>query len=123
MRRMLLGFAILIIAFVSVDPIQAADHFGIHVYGGARLDTEETNFLKKAGANSYCYRTDDNAKKVAAFYQKQPGLTSLGGVNETGGMFVKEGNGYTVYIKVESPWQPAKGGDLMNDTIIVITKE
>ena len=123
MRRMLFGFAILITIFASVDPLQAAEHFGVQVYGGARLNAEETTFLKKAGANSYCYRTDDKANKVAAFYQNHPGLTSLGGINEAGGMFVKEAKGYTVYIKVESPWQPAKGGALMNDTIIVITKE
>jgi hypothetical protein len=52
---------------------------------------------------------------VAAFYQKHPGLTSLGGVNETGGMFVKEAKGHTVYITVESPWQPSKGGELKKD--------
>ena len=123
MRYMLFGFAILISIFSSLDSVHGAEHFGIQVYGGARLDAEETNFLKNVGANSYCYRTEDNANKVAAFYQKHPGLISLGGVNETGGMFVKEGKGYTVYIKVESPWQPSKGGELKKDTIIVITKE
>ena len=123
MRHMLFSFAILITIFASLDPVHGAEHFGIQVYGGARLDAEETTFLKSVGANSYCYRTEDNVKKVAAFYQKHPGLTSLGGVNETGGMFVKEAKGYTVYIKVESPWQPSKGGELKKDTIIVITKE
>lgn len=122
MRHLLFGFAILITVFAPLDFIHAAEHFGVQVYGGARLDTEQTNFLKNAGADSYCYRTEDRVNKVAAFYQKHPGLTSLG-VNETGGMFVKEGNGYTVYIKVESPWQPAKGGELKTDAIIVITKE
>lgn len=122
MRHLLFSFAILITVFVPLDPIHGAEHFGVEVYGGARLDTEQTNFLKNAGADSYCYRTDDSVKKVAAFYQKHPGLTSLG-ANETGGMFVKEGNGHTVYIKVESPWQPAKGGELKKDVIIVITKE
>jgi hypothetical protein len=48
-------------------------------------------------------------QKVIAFYQKHPGLTSLG-INETGGIFVKEENGYTVYVKIESPWQPVKKG-------------
>ena len=120
---MLFGFAILITVFTAVDSIHGAEHFGIQVYGGARLDAEETKFLKSVGADSYCYRTEDRAKTVAAFYQKHPGLTSLGGVNETGGMFVKEAKGYTVYIKVESPWQPSKGGELKKDTIIIITKE
>ena len=123
MRHILFSFAILIIIFAPLDSVQGAEHFGVQIYGGARLDTEETNFLKNMGADSYCYRTEDSAKKVAAFYQKHPGLTSLGGVNETGGMFVKEAKGHTVYIKVESPWQPSKGGELMKDTIIVITKE
>ena len=27
------------------------------------------------------------------------------------GMFVKEDSGHTVYVKIESPWQPAKGGE------------
>ena len=123
MRHLLFSFAILISVFASLDSIQGAEQFGVQVYGGARLDTEETTFLKSVGANSYCYRTEDNVKKVTAFYQKHPGLTSLGGVNEMGGMFVKEAKGYTVYIKVESPWQPSKGGEQRKDTIIVITKE
>ena len=123
MRYMLFSFAILITIFAPLDSVQATEHFGVQVYGGARLDTEETNFLKNVGANSYCYRTGDSAKKVAAFYQNHRGVTSLGGVNETGGMFVKEAKGHTVYIKVESPWQPSKGGEQKKDTIIVITKE
>jgi hypothetical protein len=38
-------------------------------------------------------------------------------------MFVKEENGPTVYIKVQSPWQPAKGGPMKEDTFIGITRE
>ena len=109
MRQVTFSLAVLMTIFASFTFLYGAEHFGIQVYGGARLDAEETNFLKNVGAHSYCYRTEDSAKKVAAFYQKHPGLTSLGGVNETGGMFVKEAKGHTVYIKVESPWQPSKG--------------
>jgi len=122
MRHLLFSFAVLIAVFAPLYSIQGGEHFGIQVYKGARLDTEETKFLKNVGADSYCYRTEDRVNKVAAFYQQHPGLTSLG-VNETGGMFVKEGNGHTVYVKVESPWQPSKGGELKKDVIIVITKE
>ncbi len=122
MRHIIFSFVFLISIFASLDSIHAAEQFGIQVYGGARLDTQETNFLKKAGANSQCYRTEDSVKKVIAFYQKQPGLTSMG-IDETGGMFLKEGNGYTVYLKIQSPWQPAKGGEMKKDTIIVISKE
>lgn len=116
-------FIILITIFVSLAPIYGAEHFGIQVYGGARLDTEETNFIReKGGSNSYCYRTEDSVKKVIVFYEKQPGLTSMGS-DENGGMFVKEKNGHAVYVKVQSPWQPLKGGEMKKDTIIVITKE
>lgn len=121
MRHMLFSFAILIAIFTSFDPVHGAEHFGILIYGGARLDAEETTLLKNAGADSYCYRTADKVKKVEAIYQKHLGLTSLG-INEPV-MFVKKENGHTVYIKVESPWLSAKGGELKNDTIIVITKE
>ncbi|MCJ7495091.1 MAG: hypothetical protein MUP68_12790 [Deltaproteobacteria bacterium] len=61
-------------------------------------------------------------EKVTAFYQKHPGLTSLGS-DKNGGLFVKEENGPTVYIKIQSPWQPAKGGPMKEDTFIGITKE
>jgi hypothetical protein len=83
------ALTLLITIFASFASIQGADHFGIQAYEGARLDTEETNFLRKiGGADGYCYRTGDDVKKVTAFYQKHPGLTSLG-TNGTGGMFVK----------------------------------
>ncbi len=101
----------------------ATEHFGVQVYGGARPDKEETTFLReKAGADSYFYRTSDSVKKVAAFYQKLPGITSFGS-DEHGGMFVKEDNRHTVYIKVQSPWQPSKGEEMEKDTCIVITRE
>ncbi len=101
---------------------QAVCH-GVQVYPGARQDAEQTKFLRElAGADGCCFRTQDSLKKVAAFYQAQSGLTSMG-VDETMGMFVKEGDGRTVYVKIASPWQPAKGGELQKDTSIVITRE
>jgi hypothetical protein len=45
------------------------------------------------------------------------------GSDETGGMFLKEESGHTVYIKIASPWQPAKGEEVNKDTVIVITRE
>ena len=96
MRYIILVFAILITVFASFASIYGAEHFGIQVYAGARLDTEETKFIREVGgADSYYYRTKDSVKKVTTFYQKHPGLTSLGS-DETGGMFVKEENGRTV---------------------------
>lgn len=103
--------------------LYGAEHFGVQIYGGARLDTEETTFIReKGGADGYCYRTGDRVKKVIAFYQKHPGVISVGS-DETGGLFLKEENGHTVYIKIASPWQPAKGGEMNEDTVIVITRE
>jgi hypothetical protein len=63
-------------------------------------------FLReKAGADGYCYRTGDSVKKVVAFYHEHPGVTPMGSV------------------KVPSPWQPAKGGEMKKNTTIVITRE
>ena len=123
MRQVTFSLTVLIAIFASFAFLYGAEHFGIQVYGGARQDTEETNLLRKtAGADGYFYRTGDSVNKVIAFYQKHPGVTSMGS-DETGGMFLKEENGHTVYIKVASPWQPAKGGEMKKDTIISIIKE
>lgn len=103
--------------------IVEADRFGVKVYEGARLDAEQTKFLRvTAGADGYCFRTKDGAEKVAAFYQQQPGLTSLG-LDESGGLFVKEEDGRTVNIKIESPWKSAENGKLKQDTLITIIRE
>ena len=122
MRHIMLSLILLITIFASFAFLYGAEHFGIQVYGGARLDTEETTFMRKNVGDGYCYRTGDSVKKVTAFYQKHPGLTSLG-INESGGRFLKEEDGHMVYVKVESPWLPTKGGEMEKDTIIVIVKE
>ena len=52
---------------------------------------------------------------------KLPGIMSMG-TDDNGGIFVsKEDNPHKVYIKVQSPWQPSKGGEMKSDTQIVIT--
>ncbi len=116
-------FAVLFTVAALFGSVHSAERHGIQVYAGARLDAEETNFLReKAGADGYCYRTGDRVEKVMAFYQRHPGVISLGS-DKNGGMFVKEGDGPAVYIKVQSPWQPAKGGPMQEDTFIGITRE
>ncbi len=123
MRYKIYSFITILAVFASIAYIHGAEHFGVRIYPGAWMDKEETKFIReKGGADSYIYRTNDSVKKVAAFYEKQPGITSLGS-NEKGGMFIKEQTGHTVYLKVESPWQPSKGGELKNDTLIVISLE
>jgi hypothetical protein len=123
MRNRMAGLAVLVAVLASFTPLSAAEHFGVPVYGGARLDNEETSFLQKnAAPDGYVYRSADKAEKVAAFYSKQPGVLSLGS-DEHGGRFIKEGGGFTVYVTVESPWQPARGGEVNQDTRIVIVKE
>ncbi len=123
MRQVTFSLTVLIAVFASFAFLYGAEHFGTAVYGGAWLDTEETDFLRKtAGADGYCYRTGDSVKKVMAFYGSHPGVTSRGS-DETAGIFVKEETGYTVYIKIASPWQPAKSIEMKKDTIIVIVKE
>ena len=97
MRQVTFSLTALMTIFASFAFLYGAEHFGIQVYGGARLDTEETTFMReKGGGDGYCYRTGDSVNKVIAFYQKHPGVTSMGS-DETGGMFLKEENGHTVY--------------------------
>jgi len=123
MRYMTVGLIMLIITFASFTPVYGAEHFGIQVYKGARLDPEEMAFIKKSmGADGYFYRTGDSVEKVTAFYRKHPGLTSLGD-DKNGGRFIKDEGGHTIYIVIDNPWQPSKGGEVNTDTKILIMKE
>ena len=123
MKRTSLGLSIIISLCIMSTVALAAEHFGVTVYAGSRLDKAETTFLREsAGADGYFYRTGDSVEKVIAFYQKQRGLTSLGH-DKNGGRFVKEEGGQTVYVNIDSPWQPAKGGEVSQDTRIVIIRE
>ena len=123
MRYILVSFTLLITFFASLTSLYGAEHFGIQVYAGARLDQEETAFVRKnISPDGYFYRTKDSVEKVIAFYENQPGLTSLGH-DKNGGRFIKEKGGQTVYIIIDSPWQPTKGGEVSQDTKIVIVKE
>jgi len=123
MRYILVSFTLLIIPFAVLTAIYGAEHFGIQVYKGARLDSEEMAFLRKnTGVDGYFYRTGDSVEKVVAFYRKHPGLTPLG-YDNNGGRFVKEKDGHRVYVNIDSPWQSAKGGELSRDTRIFLINE
>jgi len=120
MRHIVLGLAGFLMLALSAH---SEERHGIQIYKGAKLDTVETNFAREvAGADAYSYRSGESVKKVSAFYRKQPGLMSLGG-DDTGERFVKEGEGYTVYILIANPWSAAKTGQLNEDTLIRIMKE
>jgi hypothetical protein len=89
--------------FASFAPVHPDERHGIQVYDGARLDTEETDFMREIGeSDGYCFRTPDSMEKVTAFYNKQPGLTSPGS-DKTGARYIKEENGHTVYIIIANP--------------------
>jgi len=123
MRPIIWALALITAILASPASVRAEERHGIQVYEGARLDAAETKFLREiAGADGYFYRTGDSVEKVTAFYQKQPGLTSLGS-NESGAWLVKEEGGHTVHVKIQSPWQPAAGGPMNEDTSILIAKE
>ena len=113
-----------IVCLVSLCMIAAsavAVYADENVYPGAKLNTEETEFAKQVGIAGSCYTTADRVDKVIAYYMKLPGIMSMG-TDDNGGIFVsKEDNPHKVYIKVQSPWQPSKGGETKNDTQIVIT--
>jgi hypothetical protein len=112
-----------LIALFAAAAVYGAEHFGVQVYPGARQDAGETAFLRKIGVEQgYFYRTGDKADKVVAFYLKQPGLMSIGH-DANGGKFMKQAGDRTVYVTVESPWQPSKGGEMSKDTKILIVQE
>src|SRR5574340_602116 len=123
MRHLAVGLGVLTMTFASLRPVRAAEHFGVQIYGSARLDSGETAFLRDAaGVDGYFYRTSDSVEKVLAFYRKHAGLTALGS-DASGGKFTKEADGRTVYVNIDSPWQPSKGGELSRDTRIVVLRE
>ncbi len=123
MWRIASGLAVLLFIFTIFSYSYGVEHFSVPVYQGARLDAGETDFMRKnTGADGHFYRTGDKVEKVLAFYQKQAGLTSLG-TDRNGGRFMKEEDGRTVYVIVESPWQPSKGGNVSTDTKIYIVRE
>ena len=115
--------SLVLIAVLAAAAVLGAEHFGVPVYPGAKQDAEETAFLRKIGVEQgFFYRTAERPDKVVAFYLKQPGLTSLGH-DAQGGRFVMQAGDRTVYITVESPWQPSRGGDVRRDTKILLVKE
>ncbi len=123
MRHSISGLMVFLLVFALFSYSHGAEHFGVPVYQGARLDANETDFMRKnAGADGHFYRTGDKVEKVLAFYTKQPGLTCLGS-DKNGGRFIKEEDGQTIYVIVESPWQPSKGGAVSRDTKIYIVRE
>lgn len=114
----------ILVGLLMIASARAEERHGIRVYGGAILDTVETNFVQEVvGGDGYCFRTTDSVEKVSAFYRQLPGLVSRGG-DESEERFVKElENGQTVYVMIASPWTAAKTGQLQEDTIIKIIKE
>lgn len=123
MLRIVSLFAVVLSIVAVFSHGSGEERFGVPVYGGAVLDAGETAFLRNtAGADGHFYRTRDSVEKVLAFYGKQTGLTSLG-ANTSGGRFLKEEGGRTVYVIIESPWQPARGGAVSTDTSICIVRE
>ena len=109
------------VAFCIIVSSAVAVYGDENVYPGAKLNVEETDFAKQVGIIGSCYTTGDRLEKVVAYYMKLPGIMSMG-TDDNGGIFVsKEDNPHKVYIKVQSPWQPSKGGEMKSDTQIVIT--
>lgn len=101
----------------------AEEQLGVAVYPGAKYDQAQTILLRKAmSAKGAAYRTSAPVAEVADYYKKQGLLfLKIGSSSKKIARFKKvDGD---VDVVVQSPWQDAKTGATMTDTLILIFKE
>jgi len=117
-RASVAAFVLLFIASAFAE-----EQLGVAVYPGAKYDQARTKMLRESmSAKGAAYRTSAPFAEVVAFYEKQ-GLLPLkiGSSSKEIARFKKVGA--DVDVVVQSPWQAAKTGATMTDTLIMIFKE
>ena len=117
-RASVAAFVLLFIASAFAE-----EQLGVAVYPGAKYDQARTKMLRESmSAKGAAYRTSAPFAEVVAFYEKQ-GLLPLkiGSSSKEIARFKQVGA--DVDVVVQSPWQAAKTGATMTDTLIMIFKE
>jgi hypothetical protein len=117
-RASVAAFVLLFIASAFAE-----EQLGVAVYPGAKYDQARTKMLRESmSAKGAAYRTSAPFAEVVAFYEKQ-GLLPLkiGSSSKEIARFRKVDA--DVDVVVQSPWQAAKTGATMTDTLIMIFKE
>lgn len=108
------------LAALWIGGVGAAQQFGVEVYPGAKAAPEVSKMLKESlQVEAGTFTTGDPVAKVAAFYQKQPGLKAAPGADKDSAMFTAKGR----TITVRNPWMDMKTGKLNRDTLVTIAKQ
>lgn len=133
-----IGTTVALAAMVALTASPAAaQNAGIAVYPGAQPDVATTEFLRsQMGVEGVAYRTNDDLKKVAAFYRQQPGMKPMGDATKDSAAFVagckeefnavlkkKMTTGCTHHVTVQNPWMNMKTGQMVPDTLVSIVKQ
>lgn len=115
------GVAVFVMLFIS--SAFAEEQLGVAVFPGAKYDQAQTLLLRKTmSVKGAAYRTNAPVAEVADYYKKQGLLfLKIGSASKKIARFKKvDGD---VDVVVQSPWQDAKTGATMTDTLILIIKE
>ena len=120
---MLIRAAIAAFVLLFISSVFAEEQLGVAVYPGAKYDQVRTKMLRESlSAKGAAYRTSAPVEEVAAFYKKQGLLfLKIGSSSKKIARFKKVD--VDVDVVVQSPWQDAKTGATMTDTLILIFKE
>jgi hypothetical protein len=120
---MLIRATIAAFVLLFISSAFAEEQLGVAVYPGAKYDQVRTNMLRESmSAKGSAYRTSAPIADVVAYYKKQ-GLLFLkvGSSSQESARFKKvDAN---VDVVVQNPWQDAKTGATMTDTLILIFKK
>ena len=120
---MLIRASVAAFVLLFISSAFAEEQLGVAVYPGAKYDQARTKMLRESmSAKGAAYRTSAPFAEVVAFYEKQ-GLLPLkiGSSSKEIARFRKVDA--DVDVVVQSPWQAAKTGATMTDTLIMIFKE
>jgi hypothetical protein len=120
---MLIRASVAAFVLLFISSAFAEEQLGVAVYPGAKYDQARTKMLRESmSAKGAAYRTSAPFAEVVAFYKMQ-GLLPLkiGSSSKEIARFKQVGA--DVDVVVQSPWQAAKTGATMTDTLIMIFKE
>ncbi len=111
------------VLMVCISSAAAEERLGVAVYPGAKYDQARTKQLRESmSVRGAAYRTSANIAEVVEFYKKQGLLfLKIGSTSKETARFKKVDT--DVDVVVQSPWQDAKTGATMTDTLIMIFKK
>jgi len=120
---MLIRATIAAFVLLFISSAFAEEQLGVAVYPGAKYDQARTKMLRESmSAKGAVYRTSAPIAEVVAFYKKEGLLfLKIGSSSKESARFKKVDA--DVDVVVQSPWQDAKTGATMADTLIMIFKK